>query len=139
MAVTISGSGQIVKQVVNATISTAQTTSSASAQNSGLTATITPTSSSSKILVTVTSVCGQNYSGRSEFLYLYKNGSQVFRYELFLNTVSAIPITFTYLDSPATTSATTYALWFSADGLGPAGVSLGNTVSTINLQEISGA
>lgn len=127
-----------VLQVVNGTISTAQSTSSASAQNSGLNAIVTPSSSSNKVFITISSVCGQNYSGRSEFLYLYKNGAQVFRYELFLNTVSSIPITITYLDSPATTSATTYALWFSADGLGPASVSIGNTVSSITLMEIAG-
>jgi len=127
-----------IKQVVNGTISTAQSTSSASATNSGLTASITPASTSNKVFITITSVCGQNYSGRSEFLYLYKNGSQVFRYELFLNTVSSIPITITYLDSPATTSSTSYALWFSADGLGPASVSIGNTVSSIILMEVVG-
>jgi hypothetical protein len=126
-----------VLQVVNATISTAQSTSSASATATGLTASITPSSSANKILVLMNSVCGQNYSGRSEFLYLYKNGSQVFRYELFLNTVSAIPLALNYLDSPATTSATTYAIYFSADGLGPATFSNGNTVSSLTLMEIS--
>lgn len=126
-----------VLQVVNATISTAQSTSSASATATGLTASITPSSSTNKILVLMNSVCGQNYSGRSEFLYLYKNGSQVFRYELFLNTISAIPLALNYLDSPATTSATTYAIYFSADGLGPATFSNGNTVSSLTLMEIA--
>jgi hypothetical protein len=137
MAVTIRGSGQVPVQVVSATISTTQSTSSASPQNSGLTANITPTNALNKVLISITSVCGQNYSGRSEFLYLYKNGAQVFRYELFLNTVSSIPLSFDYLDSPATTSSTTYALWFSADGLGPAVVSNGNTISSLTLQEIA--
>jgi hypothetical protein len=127
-----------IRQVVNGTISTTQSTSSASAQNSGLTASITPASTSNKVFITISSVCGQNYSGRSEFLYVYKNGAQVFKYELFLNTVSTIPLTITYLDSPATTSSTSYALWYSADGLGPAFVSGGNTVSSITLMEVVG-
>ena len=137
MAVTISGSGQIVKQVVNATISTQQSTTSSTNQNSTLTANITPSNSANKVLVSITTVGGGSYSGRSVFYSLYKNGAQVFSYELFLNTISNIPLSFDYLDSPSTTSSTTYALYFRTDGLGTAYVSGGNVVSTINLLEIA--
>ena len=127
-----------VLQVSANSISTSQSTTSSSHQNSTLTANITPSNSSNKILVSFSFVGGGNYSGRSVFYALYKNGSQVFSYELFLNTVSTIPLALTYLDSPATTSSTTYALYFRTDGLGTAYVSVGNAVSTIVLQEIAG-
>jgi hypothetical protein len=137
MSVTIRGSGQIVQQVVNATISTQQTTTSSTAVTSTLTANITPSNSSNKVLVSFSFVGGGNYSGRSVFYSLYRNGSLIFSYELFLNTVSTIPLALTYLDSPATTSSTTYALYFRTDGLGTAYVSVGNTVSSEILQEIA--
>jgi hypothetical protein len=137
MSVTINGSGQIVAQAVGATITTQQSTTSSSAVNSTLSASITPTNSSNKVLVQFSFVGGGNYSGRSVFYMLYKNGSQVFQYELFLNTVSNIPLAITYLDSPSTTSSTTYALYFRTDGLGTAYVSVGNTVSSLILQEIA--
>ena len=127
-----------VLQVSANSISTTQSTTASSHQNSTLTANITPSNSSNKILVSFSFVGGGNYSGRSVFYALYKNGSQVFSYEMFLNTISVIPLALTYFDSPATTSSTTYALYFRTDGLGTAYVSYGNAVSTIVLQEIAG-
>lgn len=52
MSVTISGSGQIVKQVVTATSSTAVTNNTSTYVSTGLTANITPSNSANKILVT---------------------------------------------------------------------------------------
>jgi molybdopterin-binding protein len=56
MSVTISGSGQIIKQVVQGTLTSTVSISGSSWQSTGLTATITPTSASSKILVSIS--CG---------------------------------------------------------------------------------
>jgi hypothetical protein len=143
MSVTINGSGQTVVQVVNATISAAVSTSSASYSSTGLTATITPSSASSKIFILMNSDGGQQYSGRSSFYAIYRGGSSITSYQAFLNTVSVLPISMTYLDSPATTSATTYTIYFAADGLGPtyfSGSSGGyNVTSTLTLMEISGS
>ena len=53
MSVTISGSGQIIKQVVSSTFTSAFSSSSTSFTPIGLSATITPTNAANKIFIIV--------------------------------------------------------------------------------------
>jgi len=112
-----------VLQVVGATYSTTVTTSSTTAVSSGLTATITPTSSSSKIYVMVVNPMRRNDVAGITFglaVSLFRNGSGLFTPMTnmgYSNNVSNMAVSvlvgFNYLDSPATTSATTYAMYFN--------------------------
>jgi hypothetical protein len=112
-----------VLQVVGATHSTTVTSSSTSAVSSGLTATITPTSSSSKIYVMVVNPMRRNDTASVTFgiaVSLFRNGSGLFTpmtnmgySNAVANMAVSVLVGFNYLDSPATTSATTYAMFFN--------------------------
>lgn len=142
-----------VLQVVNATYSTSTSTASTSFSDIGLTASITPKSATSKILVIVTvnnyilrsgSDCGgsiqlvrgasaiwtQATSGASNGggLYMYAMGC--------LTTNLGALQTVNYLDSPATTSSTTYKVQHCAVS-GTIYSQYGSTPSTITLVEVA--
>jgi hypothetical protein len=135
-----------VLQVVNATYSTQTSTTSGTGVATGLTATITPTSTSSKILVTVS----QNglYSGGGTVgmqVNLLKNGSQFAKLGGRIggdssNIVFSVGgLSAEILDSPATTSATTYSTsFFSENGSSIMYVQVYSSTSTITLTEIAG-
>jgi hypothetical protein len=111
-----------VLQVVNVTYSTYATTASSTFSDTGLTASITPSSAANKILVLVNgSGVGHNSlsSGLAAGLRLVRNSTSILQYEdIFGYQVGTIGFTasssITYLDSPATTSATTYKLQFNS-------------------------
>ena len=115
--------------------------------DTGLTATITPTSATSKILVIV-SQNGANVSSGSVSngisVQLFKGATALARPAVSLGytgtTLRQDPatISITYLDSPATTEATTYKTQF-ANGTAAAAVQVqrnNNAMSTITLMEI---
>jgi len=140
MSVTISGSGQIVKQLITATYSTSVSTTSASFVSSGLTATITPTNSANKILVLI-SVCGYAAAtGGGVPLQVVRNGTGIYTatnfnmYSSSGSLVTTIPLIL--VDSPATTSAVTYTLNFASSS-GSVSVQYANNPSTITLMEIA--
>ena len=112
-----------VLQVVNAQYSTSTTTTNTSTfQDTGLTATITPTSATSKILVLVSNSCAStNSAGVNTVSYFQtvRGASTVIAYTRFqignalasgTNAIKVDTVTQTALDSPATTSATTYKM-----------------------------
>jgi hypothetical protein len=110
-----------VLQVVQATYSTQVQISSTSYQDTGLTASITPTSSSSKILVIVSQVCNivilSNISFNSSN-NLVRGSTQVYEQDIALGMQAGTGsagliyngsiVSMSYLDSPNTTSSTTY-------------------------------
>ena len=110
--------------------------------SSGITATITPSSTSSKILITG---CTKNISHAAARdwteMQLYKNGSSLVLLDGYIGdqstTATAVSMAgapFNYLDSPATTSATTYAI-FLKTVLGQTWTVAGGSIT---LQEIAG-
>lgn len=128
MSVTISGSGQIIKQIVAATYSTQTATSSGTYSSTGLTATITPTNAANKILVIAnvpvnpSQLSAADYGGTCA---IYRNGSSVWQdtntYDScyigpYANYIANVRqrTDFMYLDSPATTSATTYTIYIAS-------------------------
>ena len=133
-----------VLQVVNATYTTEVSTSGGSYIDTGLTATITPSSASSTILVFVEQVGLRKAAGNGGiFLKLLRGATDIVH--LCVNdvyTASTIALRVagvgtTYLDSPATTSATTYKTQFYAFNSITAYVQQTASRSTITLMEIA--
>lgn len=137
-----------VLQVVNATLIGFASRSSSTFADTGLTATITPTSSTSKILVMADiSGCGSDTNPTALQLRLLRNSTTIVNIEDFAATGSASSYyvgacSTNYLDSPATTSATTYKIQFASRAnaafvyVNVAG-SNNYTTSTITLMEIA--
>jgi hypothetical protein len=110
-----------VLQVVSATYATETGSSSSTFIDTGLTATITPTSSTSKILVLVSqNGCGKQTNDTALRLKLLRGATDILYFSDIAgrtNTTAANyigSISASYLDSPATTSATTYKTQFSS-------------------------
>lgn len=112
------GGGKVL-QVVQATYSTATATSTTGTWiDTGLSATITPSASTSKILVMTTQMIGQtgNMNDRGWNVQLLRGSTAIFpssgSYNTYLSITSVGDLRTThslhYLDSPATTSSTTY-------------------------------
>jgi hypothetical protein len=108
-------SGGKVVQIVNATNGTQTILSSSSFADSNLSATITPTSASNQILVFVThSGCGKYSSNTALQVRLLRGATTILNIESAAASDSGSgenmigSIAANYLDSPATTSATTY-------------------------------
>jgi hypothetical protein len=136
-----------VLQVVNATYSTSTDTSGNTFIDTGLSASITPTSSSSKILVFVSQTALVKFGGTSNGSYmalrLLRNSTSLITFEpqilytgstLEQNSASST----TYLDSPATTSSTTYKTQFRNAGIsGTVRICADSGTATITLMEIA--
>jgi hypothetical protein len=137
-----------VLQVVNATNSTYATTTSTTYADTGLTASITPSSSSSKILVIVSlNGVGKNGFNTTPKYQLVRNSTAILGIDNssgFTGTTGygICSTTANYLDSPSTTSATTYKVQYAIEASG--GTAYFNfylniiTNSTITLMEIKG-
>jgi hypothetical protein len=134
-----------VLQVVNATYNTSFTTTSTSFQATGLTASITPSSSSSKILILVTQELYQNAGNGSGILTIYRgstsgtnlgNSSFGFASNYTFATSIASGASAIYLDSPSTTSSTTYITAIRTES-GSVITSANAQVATMILMEIA--
>jgi len=144
-ATTQASAGKVL-QVVNATFATATTTTSTSYQASGLTASITPISASSKILITG-SIPFDCYGGSTNqaSLTLYRNATNLMTngFSLIYGPTPELQVTqpLNWLDSPATTSATTYTVYFritpAGAGSPTARIFVDNYAGSITLMEIA--
>ena len=134
-----------VLQVVNATYSTQIFTSSATYSDTGLTASITPTSATSKIMCFVDMVgAGKDSANGWVSFKLLRGASSIITFELqagWTNSTASNGIgscSTNYLDSPATTSATTYKVQYcNVTAAGNAYAQIGSASSTITLMEIA--
>jgi len=159
MSVTISGSGQIVKQVVTTNLTSIfSSTSTSYVDVTGLSVTITPTNSANKILVRF------DITGGASSLVTYKlvrNSTDVAIGDLVAghgqSTTQAAQwagsngdrgsyVGMTYLDSPATTSAVTYKIqgitdsgtWYVNRSASYSASAFGSgSISTITVMEIA--
>jgi hypothetical protein len=136
-----------VLQVVNATTSTNASNSTNVLADTGLTASITPSSASNKVLVIVSQNGCRKEAGSSVsrvFVQLQRSGTGIgdFASSSAYTGVSDIndigSVSASILDSPATTSSVTYKTRFR-NGTNAASVSVqtDSEVSTITLMEIS--
>lgn len=131
-----------VLQVVQGTSTTQVSSSSTSFVSAGLTATITPTSSASKVLVVTSTPVTNTNQGQSQYT-IYRNavnlggGSKAALAMSYSSTGYTFqPLAIQYLDSPASTSATTYTVYFSSVA-GTCYVNSAECTSTITLMEIA--
>jgi len=140
-----------VLQVVNATVATTVFSSTNTFVDTGLTASITPLFSTSKILV-IADINGAGHDGANGVVAcnLVRNSTTILNFESAAGwnngavSVNAIgSVSTNYLDSPATTSSTTYKVQFCsglngsrAFVMGGAG-GVGSSTSTITLMEIA--
>jgi hypothetical protein len=144
MSVTIKGSGQVPIQVVTATTATATSTTSTSYVATNLTATITPSNSANKILVIVSSNGITSLAGYGGYYTIYRNNATNLGGGTLsaLNTIQNyyyVPVVISYLDSPSTTSATTYTMYISSESGSTNYANTARNLNTITLMEISGA
>ena len=134
-----------VLQVVNATYGVTVVNSTSTNADTGLTATITPKYSTSKILVIVEqnglAKAGNNYMQ----LLLFRNATQLATFGNALgytNTTDQLRyggVAMSYLDNPGTTSATTYKTVFnSQNNAFSVTVQDNSGLSTMTLLEIAG-
>lgn len=137
-----------ILQVVNATYSTAVTTTGTTLIATGLTASITPKSSTSKILVLIVNPLRRGATSPNGYgmtVRIYRNGSSIFQAMGNLgytdpssNFAQSWLAPITYLDSPATTSSTTYAMYFASALSGNQATScVDGDPATITLMEIA--
>jgi nitrate reductase alpha subunit len=149
MSITFNGSGQSVLQVVSATYNTSTSTTSTSYITTGLTASITPQSTNSKILIMAAVpmyVAGGVASG---LLTVYRGATNLaltsgatqlaFAQNYNSSTANASNTNLFFLDSPATTSSTTYTIYFSSPQATSVTAFNNNNTGSIVLQEISGS
>jgi len=141
---TFPASGKVL-QVVHAHYTTEVITTSATYADTGLTASITPSSTSSKILITVMHNGVQNNQSIADkwaTFRLMKGATELTEYEklaAFSSTTARLATNtsgLTYLDEPATTSSTTYKTQIATNGTGGHVVQYGGSRSTICLMEI---
>ena len=142
-------------QVVTATHSTTVTQTASSYATSGLSAAITPASTSNKVLVLTSSVVhtfgdGQDSSGRRAIVGLFRgtvSDTKLQEHYSGMNVASATTSTFpeswntvafSHLDSPSTTSAQTYTVGISGNGACDIAAQPDSDMSTITLLEIAG-
>ena len=136
-----------VLQVVNATYATVTSTTTNTFIDTGLTATITPTSNTSKILVLIThngNITNNTVSNGLQFK-IYRGATDLGTFENAAPfAASAVgqfvggAVAMSYQDSPATTSATTYKTQFnSRENTATVFVQYASSKSTITLMEIA--
>jgi len=137
-------SGGVV-QVVQATSNTYGSTTSTSFTATNVTVSITPKFSTSKILVfaNLNGIYNSNQANNGLGMAIYRGATNLIQcsvYTGYINTTLQMfpSISGMYLDSPATTSPTTYAIYFKSSGGGT--VVYNNTspeASMITLMEIA--
>jgi hypothetical protein len=139
---TPAGGGKVL-QVIQASHSTSVSNSTTSYTDTGLTASITPSSASSKVLVFTMQSAAKNATaaGNAMNLRLFRGATQILEnlYVMYTNTTlnQRELVNQIYLDTPSTTSATTYKTQFANDTASAAiEVQPNNTISTIILMEI---
>ena len=142
---TTQASSSKVLQVVNVTYSTATSTTGTTLVDSGLTASITPLFSTSKILV-IANMSGLYNGGTANTginMWVIRNSTAIIQFAGITNYLGSANTLLTsagtsYLDSPATISATTYKVQFARIlGSGTVGVQNNSDTSTITLMEIA--
>ena len=146
-----------VLQIVTTVDTTARTTTSTSFTNTGIAAIITPVSASNKVLVRMSGPLGWNNLNSSSYVTAARGSTNLATssaacfLRMYLNETNSpngvFQFAIEFLDSPSTTSATTYNLQYRTDGnvggdnvainvRGTDSTNMGQT--TITLSEIAG-
>jgi hypothetical protein len=141
----LTGAGKVL-QVVTATDSTDRTTTSATfvTGSNTLSVTITPSSASNKIFVICSSTVHVNNSSLARYFTIFRgatnlggsNGMSALYAENGAHPVT--PLILSCLDSPNTTSATTYQVYMRTESSSTGFLTWNNTTSSITAFEIAG-
>ena len=135
-----------VIQVVQGTFATETSNSTSTFADTGLSASITPSATSSKILVLVNHSVNQKSAGSADnslSLRILRGSTTIVTFAEYLGyTNSALLVQFSgsysYLDSPSTTSSTTYKTQFASTfNSNQVRICANNTPATITLLEIA--
>lgn len=144
-------SGGKVLQVVSATTTTATTIATTTLTDTTITATITPTAATSKILVLISARCNASRGADEAQIssIVLRGATTILDYNTPLALYSGVSgvnyvdirslLSMSYLDNPATTSATTYKVQGRVATTANSGTSVwqpSSTPSTITLLEI---
>jgi hypothetical protein len=135
--------GKII-QIVTATTTSTTISSSSTYQDTTLTVTITPTSATSTILVLVNqNGAGKNVGATGLNLRLLRGATVISTFGRFIGQDGALTgeswnsVGLGYIDSPATTSATTYKTQQASEAnVSQVGTQIGSAMSTITVLEI---
>ena len=133
-----------VLQVVNATSTSATDSSTQSFVATNLTASITPTSSSNKILIIASGCYDLNGNARQALFAVYRNSTNIsggsgtsFSQPYSTNSRQISTLSVNQLDTPNTTSSTSYTIRIGATSAGAVEFISQNTEAYIQLMEIS--
>ena len=137
-----------VLQVLSTNQSSQQTYTTSTPATAGLSVTITPKASNSKILIQA-HLNGINRQTGDTGLnaWIYRNGSNLFQFGYLVGKIHGTTTQFndgtcscSYLDSPSTTSATTYEVYAASQNNIPYALinHSNSTVSTLTVMEIAG-
>ena len=133
-----------VLQVVSATSQSAQaTTTSTSYVTTGFSASITPSSSSNKVLVLLSALGRNGYGGQS-FYTIYRGATDLAptrSFKQLYNPSAGVldgAIDMSILDSPSSTSSVTYTIYFKNTIAGTGYFALDNSMASLTLLEIKG-
>jgi len=135
------GGGKIL-QVVQGTQTTAVSTTSSSYVTTGLTASITPSSSSNKILIMTTLTVSNRASGGEMMCTLFRGSTNIITsgsqdgFNQNFNSAGRQDATAScvFLDSPSTTNSTAYAVFIKAQGGTAESISEGTTGSIVLME-----
>ena len=135
-----------VLQVVTTAQSTEQSSSSTSFISCNTSVDITPSSTSNKILITVSGTGRQNNDGDTSIYTIFRDSTnlQANANEGFsqLSTIGATrhkgAISINFLDTPSSTSEITYSLYMRSVSGGTVRSSLAGSTTTITVYEIAG-
>jgi hypothetical protein len=132
-----------ILQVVTTNDSAQRATPNSTMTASGMSVTITPKFSTSKIFVQVTT-CGYINTDGSGYYTIYRGSTNLAGSGNQLNILNVVdryvPICMSYLDSPSTTSSTTYQIYFYKTGTNNVYVNATNSglsVGAITVMEIA--
>ena len=133
-------SGGKVLQVVSTVNTAVISTTSTSYVSTGLAASITPSATSSKVLVMAGGVVYNNIADKKYYGTIYRDSTDLGNNAMYIATNNASTfqanLFAAFLDSPSTTSSTTYTYYHKVDSGVTGYISIGNYTSTITLIEI---
>jgi hypothetical protein len=142
---TVQASSGVVLQVVQGISSTQVLTSSTSYVTTGLSASITPKFATSKILILVSLPTANQGISTSAFFTIYKGSTNLASnvFNAFVQSYGSASTIYNsqimnFLDSPATTSSTTYSVYMQAYSAQNLAAMINSTIGTITLMEIAG-
>jgi hypothetical protein len=133
--------GSVIQTVTNSTQNN-NTTSSSSFVTTGFYASITPTSSTSKILILLSGPVYCDSTGTEAYLTVYRGATNLNPVSQgFTDTYSSAgrglnSVSIAYLDSPATTSSTTYTIYYKVANGGNIYFPANSNTASLVLQEI---